>query len=373
VPARLLARCVHGLEWVCADEIGRLPAAGRIRFARREVTFAVPSLDSSLLALPTADDVFLLVGTAAATAPEAIAEVVRDLAWTDRTDDVRGLREVPAAPALDVVAVVEGHRFGRFAVEHAVGPALAARLGGSYLRRTAAGREPGEPDLTVRVAVRDGQVTAAVRLGARPLHRRHWKHDTGPGTLHPPLAAALARLAAPSVGRVLDPFCGDGTIAVETALAYPGATVVGRDLDATRLANAARNAERAGVAPALERADAGAAVPGTFDAVVTNPPWNLAVDAAGTLRRGLGPFWRRLPALLGPEGRFVAVADAGLDAPSALVAEGCVLGVVATVRLSGRISHVVLASRGRRPEPTGRLGAWRARAIAAGVVTAEGF
>jgi tRNA (guanine6-N2)-methyltransferase len=372
VPARLLARCVHGLEWVCADEIGRLPVAGTVRLARREVVFDLPSIDPALLALRTADDVFLVVGTGAAAAPDAVAGVVRDLAW-NRVDDVRGLREVPATPVLDVVAVVEGHRFGRFAVEHAVGPALAARLGGRYLRRTAAGREPGEPDLTVRVSVRDGEVTAAVRLDARPLHRRSWKQDTGPGTLHPPLAAALARLADPGRGRVLDPFCGDGTIAVETALAFPAATVVGRDLDGARLENAARNAERAGAAPVLERADAGAAVVDNFDAVVTNPPWNLAVDASGTLRRGLAPFWRRLPALLTPGGRFVAVADAGLDAPSALVDAGCVLGLVATVRLSGRVSHVVLASSGRRPELPGRLGAWRERAVAAGVVTAEGF
>ena len=39
-------------------------------------------------------------------------------------DDVRGLRAVPAAPVLDVVAAVEGHRFSRFAVEHAVGALL---------------------------------------------------------------------------------------------------------------------------------------------------------------------------------------------------------------------------------------------------------
>jgi 23S rRNA G2445 N2-methylase RlmL len=372
VPARLLARCVHGLEWVCADEIGRLPVAGAVRLARREVVFDLQSIDPALLALRTADDVFLVVGTGAAATPDAIAAAVRDLAWAERIDDVRRLRDVPAAPVLDVVAVVEGHRFSRFAVEQAVGPQLAARVGGTYLRRTAQGREPGDPDLTVRVSVHDGHVSAAVRLGTRPLHRRDWKRDTGPGTLHPPLAAALARLAAP-YGRLLDPFCGDGTIAVETALAYRAATVVGRDLDAARLENAARNAERAGVAPILEQADAGAAVPGTFDAVVTNPPWNLAVDATGTLRRGLAPFWRRLPALLEPEGLFVAVADAGLDAPSALVDAGCVLGVVATVRLSGRVSHVVLASPGRRPELPERLGAWRERAIAAGVVTAEGF
>jgi 23S rRNA G2445 N2-methylase RlmL len=326
-----------------------------------------------VLALRTADDVFLVVGTGSGAAPDVIAETVRTLPWEERIHDVHVLRALPTAPVLDVVAVVEGHRFGRFAVEHAVGPHLAARLGGSYLRRTASGREPGDPDLTVRVSVRDGEVTAAVRIGDRPLHRRDWKRDTAPGSLHPPLAAALARIADPADGRVLDPFCGDGTIAIETALAYPAAAVAGRDLAKDRLENAARNAARAGVAPSLEQADAGSAAPGRFDAVVTNPPWNLAVDGAGTLRRGLDPFWRRLPDLLEPEGRLVALTDADLDAPSALAAAGCVLGAVATVRLAGRVSHVVLAAPSRRPELPGRLHQWRDRAIATGVVTAEGF
>jgi 23S rRNA G2445 N2-methylase RlmL len=295
------------------------------------------------------------------------------LPWEERADDVRELRAVPAAPVLDVVAAVEGHRFSRFAVEHAVGPALAARLGGTYLRRTAEGRQPGEPDLTVRVALRNGAVAAALRIAARPLHRREWKLDTGPGTLHPPVAAALARLASPEPGRiVLDPFCGDGTIAIETALAFPDVRVIGHDIDPDRLDNARRNATRAGVSATFAGADAGR--PGArADAVITNPPWNLAVDGSGTLRDGLEPLWRRLPALLAPAGRFVAITDATLDAPAALARAGFVLGLTARVRLAGRLSDVVLASPTHHPELPRPLAAWRQRAITAGVVSADGF
>ena len=372
MPLRLLARCVHGIEWVCAHEVDeRVPDATRIGLARREVSFRVPSLAPAVLRLATADDVLLAVGGGPGATPSEVAETVRRLPWTESVDAVRSLRAVPSAPVLDVVAEVQGHRFSRFAVEHAVGPLLAVHLGGTYLRRTAEGREPGDPDLTVRVSVRDGAATAAVRLAARPLHRRDWKRDTGPGSLHPPLAAALARLAAPG-DTVLDPFCGDGTIAIETALAFPAARVTGHDLDPVRLDNARRNAERAGVPVTFARADAGR--PGEpADAVITNPPWNLAVDGKGTLRDGLGPLWRRLPGLLTPAGRFVAVTDATLEAPAALTRAGFALGPVTRVRLAGRVSDVVLAAPVRRPELPGSLAAHRARAIAAGVVTAEGF
>ena len=370
--AELLGRCVHGLEWVGADEITRVPGASGVRLARREVAFRVPAVDPALLGLRTVDDVFLQIGGGTGATPDAIADALRHLPWEDRVDDISALRAVPRAPVVDVVAAVEGHRFSRFAVEHAVGPPLAARLGGSYLRRTNEGREPGEPDLTVRVSVRDGAVTAAVRLAARPLHRRGWKQDTGKGTLHPPLAAALARIASPEPGRsVRDPFCGDGTIAIETALAFPAARVSGQDLDPGRLDNAARNAARAGVSVTFARADAGSPA-ARADAVITNPPWNLAVDGAGALRNGLGPLWRRLPDLLAPQGRFVAVTDASLEAPTALTRAGVALGLTARVRLAGRVSDVVLAAT-TRPELPEPLRAWRERAIAAGVVTADGF
>lgn len=371
--AQLLARCVHGLEWVCADEVARLPGAGRVRLARREIAVRVPVLDAAVLGLRTADDVFLAVGSDVGTTPDGITAALLGLSWEHGVDEVRGLRAVPVAPVLDVVAVVEGHRFGRFTVEHAVGPPLAARLGGTYLRRTPEGREPGEPDLTVRVSVRDGAVTAALRVAAHPLHRRGWKQDTGKGTLHPPLAAALARIASPAPGSsVLDPFCGDGTIAIEAALAFPQARVTGHDLDPVRLANAGHNAARAGAAVAFLRADAGRAT-AHADAVVTNPPWNLAVDGAGTLRDGLGPLWRRLPDLLAPTGRFVAVTDTALDAPAALVRAGVALGLTGRVRLAGRVSDVVLAAPTHRPDLPAPLRSWRDRAVAAGVVTADGF
>lgn len=362
---RLLARCVHGVEWICAQEVEeRVPGATGIHLARREVSFDVPSATAGALRLTSADDVLLAVGGGTGATPAEVADTLRPLPWTESVDAVRSLREVPPAPVLDVVAEVQRHRFNRFAVEQAVGPPLAALLGGRYLRRSAEGREPGEPDLTVRVLVREGVVTAAVRLGAQPLHRRDWKRDTGPGTLHPPLAAALARLAAPAPGQtVLDPFCGDGTVAIETALAFPAAQVVARDLDPVRLENTRRNAARAGVSIATEQADAGYS-DGRPDAVITNPPWNLAVDGAGSLRRGLDAWWRRVPFLLHPAGRFVGITEGDQLVLGPLSRDGLEVGLFTRVRVAGRVADIVLASPGGRAGLPDGLRRWREHAIA---------
>jgi 23S rRNA G2445 N2-methylase RlmL len=257
-------------------------------------------------------------------------------------------------------------------VENAVGPGLAKALDGHYLERTPAGRAPGQASVTARIFVRGGdvahgrEIVATIRLGAAPLHRRTYKQDTGPGTLHPPLAAALAQLAAPApTQHVLDPFCGDGTIAIETALAFPDVNVMGSDLDPTRLANAERNADRAGVPVSWRRADATepGAVP-RVDAVITNPPWDVTVRTTGRL----DAFWDRLPQLLADAGRIAAIADVDLDVPSTLEKRGFELTLATRIRLAGRISHLMLTG----PLPDA-LSTWRQRALTAKIITPTGF
>lgn len=385
VTVSVVARSVHGIEWVCAEEIARrVPRAREVSLARREVAFQVPAVDPALVDLRTVDDVFLRVGevggvgTGRADLPLTARRLAR-LDWERVLEQVRRVRSVPSAPRFDVVASIEGRRrYNRYEVQDAVGAALAPVLRGRYLTRTGTAGPAAEPELTVRVFVRGPSAVAALRLAARPLHRRGYKADTGAGTLHPPLAAAMVRLADPPPGGVLlDPFAGDGTIAVESALAYPRTRAVAADLDPRRLANAARNAARAGAAAALVRADAAAPPwrPGRVTTVVTNPPWNLAVDARGALVGSLERFWRQLPDLLAAAGRACLLTDAELAAPAALERAGFQLALATRLRLAGRISHLILCAPAGQPRPglPGDLGSWRRRARSCGVVTDDGF
>jgi tRNA (guanine6-N2)-methyltransferase len=177
---------------------------------------------------------------------------------------------------------------------------------------------------------------------------------------------------------LLDPFCGDGTIVIEAALSYPDSVVVGADLDPVRLANARANTGRAlpssiRTAPALVRADAAHPPwpPSAVDTVVTNPPWNLAVDALGDLGGSLRELWRQLPSILDADGQLRAVTDAGLDAPAALRRQGWTTVLSTQIRLAGRVSDLILAAPPGGPTPVlaADQASWRARALAAGVVT----
>ncbi len=270
-----------------------------LRLAQRQVSFTAARLSPELLALRTADDLFLGVGTVTGidhtrAALPVLASRVAGLDLAGSLRALRGLRDLPDKLALDVVASLTGQRkYNRYAVEDAAGAVLGRTLGARYVSRSAGAAErPADGTaLTVRLFLQGTDVHVALRAGPRPLHRRGWKVRTGPGSLHPPVAAALARLARhPAGGRVADPFCGDGTIPVEIALADPSARVVAADLDRDRLGNATVNAAQAGVPVRFVRADAGGPLlwSGRLDQVITNPPWNRAVGAGRPGRRGAG-------------------------------------------------------------------------------------
>lgn len=371
----VIARTVRGLEWVAADEVRRLlPTARKIQLGNREVRFGLPSASPELARLSTVDDVFLRVGQVGDVGttkdvPEQLAARLRTLDWKPALDWVRSIRGLPAEPRFDVVVSLDGRRrFNRYALESAAGASLARRLGGSFAERDPVHGVDGPVDLTVRLFVSGPVAVAALRLTERPMHRRAYKLSTGPGTLHPPLAAALGRLVNPASGAVVaDPFCGDGTILVELGLAFGGVRLLGSDLDEERLANARANADRAGLdAPRMNaavgpgsavtflRADAGR-LPfraGSIDAVVTNPPWELAVEHGGSLARSPGRFLAELATVLSPVGVACLIVDADLDLPDRLPKAGYTVSLDHRIRIAGRVSRILLCAPADRPTPT---------------------
>lgn len=350
----------------------------------RQILVRSDQLDVRYADLRTVDDVFLRVGSVNGighrkdVVPGLVQRMSR-LNWDRSIEAIRSIRPLPACPRFDVVVSLLGKRnYSRYDVEDAAGVALAEKLGGRFVSRS--GRRSDEIEsvaLTVRVFVTGEGATFALRLGAHPQHRKTYKKDAGRGTLHPPLAAVLARLVAPLAEEVVvDPFCGDGTIPIEVAALAPKALVHGSDYDPVRITNAQGNAQRAGVAVRLEQCDAGqlAYGDGTVDVVMANPPWNLAVEAAGSLTRGLGPFWSELSRVLSPNGRLAVIADTGFEVARALRDRGYDVRLVQVVRLAGRLAEIVV---GTRPDSSWDLPPgvveWRAKARRAGLLTETGF
>jgi 23S rRNA G2445 N2-methylase RlmL len=288
---RFVARCLHGIEWVLAAEIEETFGVEIISTAHREVRFAtVGAPPAPSLLLRTADDVFLTAGGATGidhtrASLARLGDGAARLPWPAVIAAWRAIRPDAASSSFTVTASARGRRnYDRYEVEDRVAERIAPAFALPYrATRDSGGDAPG---LAVRVHLVEDTATFALRVFDHPLHRREYKRHSQIGTLHPPLASAMAMVAGLRPGaRVLDPFVGAGTVAIEARRLQPSAFVVGIDIDATRVADAARNAAGAHVRPDLLVADAGRLpfATATFDRVVGNAPWLVAVDALGEL------------------------------------------------------------------------------------------
>lgn len=354
--ARFVARCARGLEPQLAAEILRLELGGITAVGHRSVHFrAWRPYDTGVTALRTADDVFLLAARIpeSATTRAALPALEK---LTTKANPERLLRHrnrlVPhgGKPAgVEVSASFLGRRsFNRYDAEDAVGHTLAARLDVPYHPRRTGAAPP--PDYAAWRLTLDGTgATLMLRITPRPLHRRPYKRQSVPGSLHPPLAAAMTGLADIGPGHtVLDPCCGAGTLLIEAALAHPeAARFQGYDIDRTALAAARANKAAASLDRIrIRRADAGGLpLPdGSVDRIVCNPPWGTQVHAQASLATAPSAWWRELHRLLTPTGTAVLL----LPTPT-LLAPAIHAGLVPThtqrVHLSGTPAFLIRLER----------------------------
>jgi tRNA (guanine6-N2)-methyltransferase len=163
-----------------------------------------------------------------------------------------------------------------------------------------------------------------------PLHRRTWRQRTVVGSLHPPVAAAMARLARIEPGmRVLDPFCGAGTLLVEAHALEPAASYWGIDRRPEAVAAARANS----TAVQVQLGDA-ARVSGPVDRIVTNPPWGVRL-AVGDLT----PYWRVWRRVLAPDGVAVALLS---QEQAALLETSWTVQAAYDVSVAGRHPRIVV-------------------------------
>ena len=267
----VLARTLRGIESIASDEIRSRLGVEEITVGHRELRFSVPELTPSLLELGTVDDVFLVTGEIEGVTRHR-ESLVRVASLRPDLDELARILGRSGPRTFDVVASFLGRRnYSRFELEDAFGGPLADATGWSYLSRAGGARARGE--LSLRVHVVDSKAALTVRIAEAPLHRRAYRVATVPGSVHPPLARALALLAARPF---VDPFCGAGTIPIEGALA--GLRTRGSDIDPSAIEAARLNAASARVDVPFAVADAASL--GETDCVVTNPPWGKAVPAA---------------------------------------------------------------------------------------------
>ena len=306
----VFALTTRGLEGTSAGEMAAVPGVSVTQVAYRRVAAACAGPLGPLLGLRTVDDVFLDVATwrglgrprrALATLRALSTRI--DLHAASRT--CAGLRPLRTPPTFAVTASFVGKRnYSTAEIKHEIAAGVEAGHGWTYCRDDAAA------DLTIRLFIEHDVAFVGVRLGKTALSKRPYKQVHLPGSLKPPVAAALVMLVDVAPGLcLLDPCCGAGTILVEAALR--GAAVLGGDSDPSAAAAARANAAAAGVSAEIRQWDAQALpiASSSIDRIVSNLPWGrqVAMDAA------LAPFYHRtcseMRRVLAPGGRLALLTS----------------------------------------------------------------
>lgn len=205
----MLAPCMFGVEGILADELKRLDVKnvvaenGRVFFEGDENTLAAANIFSR-----TAERVLIVAGRFNATTFEDLFQAVKKINWEDYIgrDDAfpvtgysinSSLHSIPDCQSIIKKAIVE-------------------RLKQTY--RVDWFKETG-PVHKIRFSIQKDNVVISIDTSGEGLHKRGYRSHSLEAPIKETLAAAMCYQARifPDT-KLYDPFCGSGTILVESAL-----------------------------------------------------------------------------------------------------------------------------------------------------------
>ncbi len=201
--------CLFGIEGICADELKRMEIEnvraenGRVLFEGDMHTLARVNLCSRY-----AERVHILLAQFRALSFEELFQGVKKIPWEqwigkDEEFPVKGhsvsskLASVPDCQKIIKKAVV-----GR----------LSAKYGKSWFDETGSRHQ-------IQFLIMKDQVSIMLDTSGEGLHKRGYRRDATEAPIKETLAAAMADLShVRPFSTVIDPFCGSGTILIESAL-----------------------------------------------------------------------------------------------------------------------------------------------------------
>jgi 16S rRNA (guanine1207-N2)-methyltransferase len=209
----------------------------------------------------------------------------------------------PGAPVLIVGANKSGIRSSKKLIEQYIG-AVAGSQSGSHSVLLTARKE-------VDAAPYAGEETYRVAALGRELEIVTLPGTFSYGRLDEGTELLLEHLGPLEFGRALDFGCGAGVIGAALQLAAPGGRVELVDSNAMALESARRTLVRNGLDPAaVQPSDVLSGVRGTFDLIVSNPPFHTGLQTDFLVTQELIETAGRH---LAREGRLVLVANAFIN------------------------------------------------------------
>ncbi len=141
------------------------------------------------------------------------------------------------------------------------------------------------PDVVFHVDVCNDAFAIGIDVtGFRTMHYRPYRRYIHPASINPIIAAGMAVLSGASKeDSILDPFCGSGTILIETHLVTGSTRLLGIEIEEHHAIGALRNIEAAGLRGVVDIVVGDAREPPIagrrFDYLITNPPYGIREPA----------------------------------------------------------------------------------------------
>jgi tRNA (guanine6-N2)-methyltransferase len=307
---RIFALTTRSLEAISTAEIASHPGVKITETAYRRVAAEYDGSLAPLLNLRTVDDLYLDLATwtNVGHTRDTLAAIQEWSAELDLIPAVQAcikVRPISQSPLFSVTTSFVGKRnYSTDEIKTAVATGITANNGWTYTL------DDRQADLNIRVFIEHEIAYVGVRLSKSPLHERSYKQIQRPGSLKPPVAAAMLHLAKvlPAM-KLLDPCCGAGTILIEGA--QMGAVCIGGDLAKEAVEAAWTNANLAEITIDIRQWDAQALplLDQSVDRVVTNLPWGRQINVDAEL----GGFYRRvcteIERVLKPGGRVAILTS----------------------------------------------------------------
>ena len=172
---------------------------------------------------------------------------------------------------------------------------------------------PSSYDVELRAFVRNGQATLSLKLHTVADPRFAYRLDTVPASMHPAAAAAILyahRDCLKPSHRVLDPFCGAGTLLIERGKRMGAQSLTGVDISAGAWRIARANAHQAGLhAKVFNRDCRGFHSDVGFDEILCNMPFGHRVGSHESNEALYDAVLAQWPSLLRPGGFVLAITN----------------------------------------------------------------
>lgn len=249
-----------------------------------------------IMQLRTADDAGLLVAEAVTDTEEeahaTVVNMVEQIDWEQIKDTIKTYREVA-----DIFSLTISKFKSPIATEH-----LANDLSSAIIRKYGWLYEPEDHiHFDIRITIEQKKMLLSVRTGKESSFHRDYKKENYRGALRPSIAAAMVFEATQGKSdlRIVDTFCGSGTILAEAYIA--GHEVYGSDLDTNAVNITHRVHSGLGYKYVEERVKQQDATKttwqtGYFDCAISNLPWDsqINVESMATLYQRTLQEWQRI-------------------------------------------------------------------------------